>query len=132
MINAWLLQYYSLGVWLTTGFDTRRRKPASLDKLVPFINTAITGQLVFAYVSLYFLLDGKALSENIMIGSILFVGAGVMIGLLPRLEARAKRERLPMLFLKLSRGKRLWYACSGLVLFWATFFSIFVVAASLD
>ena len=132
MLRAWLLQHYALAVWLTTGVNTRRRKPAPFDRLVPLINLTISGQVLFTYASLYLLLGGKALPDSILILGVVLVVAWLIVWVLPRLEVYAKKAGVRFLFQKLNETQRRFYVWICFVLFWAAFFSIFVVAASLD
>lgn len=85
MLNAWLLQHYALAVWLSTGLDMRRRKPAPLDKLLPFIYTAITGQVLSVYQSVVPLLAGREPPTSALILGIMLVVAVLLIWILPRL-----------------------------------------------
>ena len=126
------MQHYALAVWMSTGVRFRRRQPVPFAKLVPGINTVITGQVVSIYISLYFLIVGRGLGAGVVVSGIVLVGALLLIWILPRLEKRALRQRIPARFRKLSEGQRRQRAWAGFLLFWAAFFSIFFVAASLN
>lgn len=131
MINAWILQHYALAVWMTTGVNTRRRKPAPFAKLVRIVNLTIAGQIIFTYQSVVLLLGGKNLPDSVLVIDIILVVAVLVDWVLPWLEVRARRESVPTMFLKLSQAQRRWRVLAGFVLFWVAFFSIFFVAGSL-
>lgn len=132
MLHTWLLQHYALAVWLTTGVDTKKRKPAPLPRLVRLINTTITGQVLFLFLGAYFLAGGRAWPDSVLVISVVLVVAGLLVWVLPRLEARAKQDDLPAVFRQLTKGQRRGRAVMGFLLFWTAFASIFFVAASLD
>ena len=132
LLDGWLLQHYALAVWMTTGVRFRRRQPARFDKLVPIINLTISGQVISPCGGIYFLLGGRSLPD-----STIYIGTGLLVLLLivfilPKLEKRALRQRIPARFRKLSEGQRRRRAWAGFLLFWAAFYSIFFVAASLN
>ena len=67
-----------------------------------------------------------------MLLSIALIGALLLIWILPKLEKRALRQSIPARFRKFNEGQRRRRAWAGFLLFWAAFFSIFFVAASLN
>ena len=132
LLTAWLLQHYALAVWLSTGVNTRRRKPAPLDKLMPFIYTAITGQVLSVYQSIVFLLAGRSMPTSILVLGIVSVVVVLLVWILPWLELRTKRAGVPTLFNKLTEGHRRRYAWTAMLLFWTVFFGFFAVITSLN
>jgi|GEM_PF-4318773 len=132
MLRAWLLQHYALAVWASTGVDLRRRPPAPLEKLLPFIRAVITGQVLAVCVSLYFALGGRALPDWTLVVGIGLVVAWMLVWALPLLDTRLKKECIPAAFRQLAEPQRRRQAWTGMLLFWAAFFSIFFVAAFLS
>lgn len=132
MLHTWLLQHYALVVWLTTGPDTKKRKPAPLSRLARLINTTITGQALFLFLSGYFLVGGRAWPDSFLVSSIVLVVAGLLVWVLPGLQTRTQQGGIPALFRQLSIGQRRTQAWAGFLLFWASFASIFFVAASFN
>ena len=132
LLDGWLMQHYALAVWLTTGVR-RQRPPQPFAKLVPGIYTIITGQILSVFSSVFlFVFDGWSLPD-----SAIYIGTGLLVlwlvvFILPRLEKRALRQSIPARFRKLSEGQRRRRAWAGFLLFWAAFYSIFFVAASLN
>ena len=132
LLDGWLMQHYALAVWMSTGVRFRRRQPVPFAKLVPIINYTISGQVIFTYVSLYFLIAGRGRGVIAVGSGIALTVAGLIFFILPQLEKRALRQSIPARFRKFSEGQRRRWAWTCFFLFWAAFYSILFVVASLD
>lgn len=132
ILDSWLLLYYSLAVWLTTGVQFRRRQPAPFVRLVPIINTTMTGQILSIYQSVIFLIFGRSLPNSLLILGIALVVISLIAWALPLLEKRALRQSIPARFRKLSESRRRQLAWICFFLFWGTFCGMFGVIASMN